>query len=101
MLNLDIDFNLKQNLFKSVSKCRQNILFEFVIKNSSLGIMMLPQIYWCRFQSNGVKCNPHVVILSTSVQHAHKTLQACKRCGLGGDKLITLAGKTTDLIMRN
>jgi len=83
MTNLDIDLDLKQNLFKSVSKFRQNILFEFVIKNSSLGIMMLPQIYRRHFQSNGVKCYPHVVILSTNVQHAHKTLQACTRMRSG------------------
>jgi len=102
MINLDIDFNLKQNFSKSVSKFRQNTLFEFVIKNSSLGIMMLLQIYRLHFQSNGVKCNPHVVILSTSVKHEHKTLQACKRMRSGGgNKLITLARKTTDLIMRN
>ena len=84
MINLYIDLKLKQNLFKSVSKFRQNILLEFVTKNSSSGIMMLPQIYKSHFQSNGVKCNPHVVILSTSVQHAHKTLQACKRMRCGG-----------------
>jgi len=83
MINLDIDLNLEPNLFKSVSKFRQNILFEFVIKNSSLGIMMLPQIHKRHFQSNGVKCNPRVVIFSTNVQHAHKTLQACKRMRSG------------------
>jgi hypothetical protein len=84
-----------------VSKFRQNILFQSVIKSSRLGITMLPQIYRRHFQSNEVKCNPQVVIIPSSVQHAHKTLQASRGCGLGWDKLITLAGKTADLIMRN
>jgi hypothetical protein len=71
-----------------------------------LGIMVLPQIYGRHFRSNVLKYNPDVVVINPSMKHIHKILRACNRMrsvgwGGGGIKLITFAGKTTDLITRS
>jgi len=85
MTNLYIDFKLKQNLFKSVSKFRQNILLEFVTKIAVWGLWCYRRFIRAIFSLMGW----NAILMSSSSLPAYnmhiKHFRRARGCGVEGE----------------